>query len=157
MFGLTFLQFVAVISAIVAIFSALAGGIVWLVGVATTKGKEEATAIKAEIHEMSRSFTTSLNTVSNNLTDTMDLKTQMLSNKIEANASADKERAMNLDQRLQDHNTSVAGKLAEIKERQDGQLDYIKNVETKTTINTRDISKISNRVSLIEGHMRTSQ
>jgi len=124
-------QLIKFIMAIGGVITLLGGGVWWLVQIAIGKGTTQA----------------------HNLSSQMELIGKNINDKIEANDRASRDRHEETNRRLSEHNQNIAGQLDDIKAQQNRQLDYIKTVDQKAIENTTVISKVSNRVSSIEGKM----
>jgi len=124
-------QLIKFIMAIGGVITLLGGGVWWLVQIAIGKGTTQA----------------------HNLSSQMEMIGKNINDKIEANDRASRDRHEETNRRLSEHNQNIAGQLDDIKAQQNRQLDYIKTVDNKTIENTTVISKVSNRVSSIEGRM----
>jgi len=144
MFGLSLPEVVGVCVGLITIFSAVTGGVVWLITIlmtnAVAKGDTQAEAIKEDIQEMGLVFTSNLQMIAENLTD-----------KITSNETSSKERHEAISTRLMDHNKNITTRLDDYREEQGRHLAFIKKVDDKTVKNRESMSKLSNRVSRIEG------
>lgn len=156
MFGFSFVETLGIIISLIAIFSSVAGGIIWLLNIATKKGKEQADGIKEDIQEIGREFTQSLSNVTSLLSQNMESISRELSLKIDNNEQNSKERGENFNTRLEEHNKNMMGHMNELKAQQNRQLDFIKTVNEDCKDVKTTVSKVSNRVSKIEGILKVS-
>ena len=154
MFCLSLPEVIGILVGLITIFSAVVGGIGFLikafVGSAIEKGDAQADAIKEDIQEMGAAFTTALD----NVVKGMNMMNENLSSKIELNDKASRDRGENLNKRLNEHNENVMTHIEEVKAQQNRQLQFIREVNDDVKSNKDITSKVSNRVSRIEGEMR---
>ena len=126
-----FAELLALMTAIGAFISMVGGGIWWLVKIAINKGTQQADNISSQLTLIGNS----------------------INEKIIANDQASQERHKVINQRLEDHQESMTTQIQDLKDQQNRQLDFIKTVDAKAVENTKTISKVSNRVSTIEGQL----
>lgn len=124
-----FAELLALMTAIGAFISMVGGGIWWLVKIAINKGTQQAESLSSQL----------------------ELIGQNINDRIAHNDQASRERHDVINQRLEDHQESITTQIKDLKDQQSRQLDYIKTVDSKAIENTKTISKVSNRVSTIEG------
>ena len=160
MFGLSLLEFISLAVGITTLIGATVGGITFLikavVGGAIEKGDLQAAEIKEDIQQMGTAFTESLSSITTSMATHLEMMGTNLSNQIESNDKASRDRGANLGKRLEEHNESMQTQLGELKAQQVRQLDFIKEVNDDVKKNKDLTSKVSNRVSVIEGQLRVN-
>lgn len=128
---LDFAELLGLMTAIGAFISMVGGGIWWLVKIAISKGTQQA----------------------ENLSSQLTYIGENIHAKIDLNDKASRDRHEETNRRLSEHNKAISTQIQDLKDQQNRQLDFIKTVDGKALENTKTVSKVSNRVSILEGRL----